>query len=184
MDWREKTITPQRRRPSLGVLCVHGIGSQKPRETLTAFADPLIDWFPRCTCTYTGLFNKPMVKHVELDPFDSFDDQERNRPPHVAVNLKLSAPPENDRTETVLFAESHWADSFVAPPLSKLVPWLLGRGPWEIFHYATSGFSSRIARFFGLFLAIPVAFVFQTTVCLLWILGIVRYRKSERSSPA
>ena len=102
--------------PSLGVLCVHGIGMQEKGETLSDFADPIIQAF------------HSYGKKVKI-LYPEEDDKDLYAPTSILVEITKWG-----ERRQILFAESHWAEEFHAPDFFDLGGWLLTRGPWAIFN--------------------------------------------------
>jgi len=98
----------------LGILLVHGIGTQPPRETLVRWGDALLNIIGRAT-----------KDQVTLTVGRAVADNEKSA--EVGVELLYGG-----RTERWLLAEGWWADCFPAPSYSELVSWSVRALPWSI----------------------------------------------------
>src|SRR4051812_39009031 len=94
----------------LGVLFVHGIGTQPARETLVRWGDVLLNVIARATATPGKVI--PIVGRA------SGGDRSGDNPAEVSVDIYCG-----DQTEKWLLAEGWWAGSFPAPTYSELVSW-------------------------------------------------------------
>src|SRR5438132_10010352 len=101
----------------VGVLFVHGIGRQPPRDTLKRFGDPLYTWIDR------------WVKAVGA-PTETCGFSERvypqlttpEEPHHCRATLSIPAEPRRERAGVaieVVAAESCWANEFEVPSLPR-----------------------------------------------------------------
>jgi fumarate reductase subunit D len=106
----------------LGVLFVHGIGTQPPRDTLVRWGDVLIKVIGRATEEEPGR-TIPIVGQADAG------DRSGDKPAEVAVEFRCS---DRDQREKWLLAEGWWADSFPAPTYSELVSWSFRALPWAI----------------------------------------------------
>jgi pimeloyl-ACP methyl ester carboxylesterase len=160
--------------PRLGVLCVHGIGSQVRGATLSDFADPIINCIERLQgkvrIVGSGVYDPdptaPLDVLVEVSPFP-FDVTELMQ--------------EDDAIyRKILFAESHWAETFPPPRFSDLAIWLLSIGPWAIVSSVLEVIRFRFAAphqilwsFCHQIVILPavlaLCFLFQLSVCVLWL---------------
>jgi hypothetical protein len=113
-----------RRRPMkefrLGVLFVHGIGAQPPRDTLVRWGDVLLKVIGRATEEEPGR-TIPIVGQADAG------DRSGDKPAEVAVEFRRN---DRDGREKWLLAEGWWADSFPAPNYSELVSWSFRAVPW------------------------------------------------------
>lgn len=105
----------------LGVLFVHGIGTQPPRDTLVRWGDALVKVIGRATKAEPGRI-VPMVGRADAG------DRSGAHPAEVAVTFRS----DRDQNEKWLLAEGWWADSFPAPTYSELVSWSFRAAPWAI----------------------------------------------------
>jgi hypothetical protein len=106
----------------LGVLFVHGIGTQPPRDTLVRWGDVLLKVITRSTEEEPGRVI-PIVGRADAG------DRSGDKPAEVAVEFRRS---DRDQREKWLLAEGWWADSFPAPTYSELVSWSFRAVPWAI----------------------------------------------------
>ena len=106
----------------LGVLFVHGIGTQPPRDTLVRWGDVLLKVIGRVTEEEPGR-TIPMVGRGDAG------DRSGDKPAEVAVEFRCN---DRDQKEKWLLAEGWWADSFPAPTYSELVSWSFRAVPWAI----------------------------------------------------
>lgn len=65
-ELENRHVNAQEELADIGVLFVHGIGSQKQGQTLVAFADPVARWFTRWLTR--GLRSEPSVGETEDSP--------------------------------------------------------------------------------------------------------------------
>jgi hypothetical protein len=106
----------------LGVLFVHGIGTQPPRDTLVRWGDVLLKVIGRATEEEPGR-TIPTVTRADAG------DRSGDKPAEVAVEFRRN---NEDQREKWLLAEGWWADSFPAPTYSELVSWSFRAVPWSI----------------------------------------------------
>jgi hypothetical protein len=113
----------------LGVLFVHGIGTQPPRDTLVRWGDVLLKVIGRATGQQPGR-TIPIIGRAEAG------DRYGDKPAEVAVKFRCN---DRDQSEKWLLAEGRWADSFPAPSYAELVSWSFRAVPWAIaLHVAQS----------------------------------------------
>src|SRR5687768_15014930 len=91
----------------LGVLLVHGIGTQPPSETLVRWGDVLLNTICRATKNQV----KAMIERAR--PGNSGD-----QPAEVEILIHADG-----KEERWLLAEGWWAGSFPAPSYRELVSW-------------------------------------------------------------
>lgn len=109
----------------LGVLCVHGIGDQRPGETLNRCLGSLSGWMEDWLGHHTDKklkFGKSVLNRGRLLP---------GEPCHAELILENTEPPDTVYQKW-LFAESWWAQDFSPPPFSRLASWLLTSGSWTV----------------------------------------------------
>src|SRR5947209_2900988 len=106
----------------LGVLLVHGIGTQPPRDTLVRWGDALLNVIGKAIENQV-IENRVIVTVGQA----SAGDRSGDKPAEVAVDLRYG-----DWTEKWLLAEGWWADCFPAPTYSELVSWSVRALPWSI----------------------------------------------------
>jgi hypothetical protein len=157
---------------NLGVLFVHGIGTQTPGQTLTAFGGPFCQWLKdRCeaikqsrvqsgvaeqrklqTFDWTGAFapstppgnvSAEAISHrVVLSETKFHDPTDFTAPAHTKVAV-LSLHCDNQVSEeNWLLAESCWADTFSPPSFAHLAHWSFAVLPWIV----GSHFAAQIRR--------------------------------------
>ena len=117
----------------LGVLFVHGIGTQPPRDTLVRWGDVLLKVIGRATEEEPGR-TIPMVGRGDAG------DRSGDKPAEVAVEFRCN---DRDQKEKWLLAEGWWADSFPAPTYSGLVSWSFRAVPWAIALHIAQRFWQR-----------------------------------------
>lgn len=106
----------------LGVLFVHGIGTQRPTETLVRWGDALIDVLSRTT-----------VGRATVTVEDAGPGNESGTAGSEMI-VRISC---DGREERWLMAEGWWADCFPAPSYGELVSWSLRAVPWFVaMHFA------------------------------------------------
>ena len=111
----------------LGVLLVHGIGTQPPRDTLVRWGDALLNVIRRATKTQ-ALEDRAIENQVVLTVGQaSAGDRSGENPAEVAVTIRYGG-----QTERWLLAEGWWADCFPTPTYSELVSWSVRALPWSI----------------------------------------------------
>ena len=111
----------------LGVLLVHGIGTQPPRDTLVRWGDALLNVIRRATKTQ-ALEDRAIENQVVLTVGPaSAGDRSGENPAEVAVTIRYGG-----QTERWLLAEGWWADCFPTPTYSELVSWSVRALPWSI----------------------------------------------------
>jgi hypothetical protein len=106
----------------LGILFVHGIGTQPPRDTLVRWGDVLLKVIGRAMAEEPGR-TIPIVGRAEAG------DRSGGNPAEVAVEFRCN---NRDQNEKWLLTEGWWADSFPAPTYSELVSWSFRAAPWSI----------------------------------------------------
>lgn len=120
-----------------GVLFVHGIGSQRRGETLTAAGEPLYRWFRDWFRSPSAVRPRASVRLEDTVLLPSSGDPDA--PPHTW----LKVGPEVE----LLLAESHWADSFPVPRFSEVARWALLVLPWTI----ATQFATRLRRILAVY---------------------------------
>jgi hypothetical protein len=116
------------RKFALGVLLVHGIGSQQSGETLMRWTDTLLDVIRRATD------GKVHVSVVEARTRGAG----RNERAEAIVRFRFQA-----HVEEWLIAESWWAQSFIAPSYGELVSWSVRALPWSAALFIAQRYDSR-----------------------------------------
>src|SRR5437667_10380186 len=102
-----------RKRFDLGVLLVHGIGTQASGEILIGWGDEILNAIRRAT----GDAIRPMVERGTIPS----DDDAR-----AQMEVRMGDG------ERWLFAEGWWAQSFRAPTYRELVSWGFRALPWAL----------------------------------------------------
>jgi hypothetical protein len=131
-------------RCDLGVLFVHGIGSQERGETVTAWGDALLDWLSAWLGHGAGHEPDPnSIQMLEPGPVRPVGAQlrtEGSAPPYIDVEIELppasgtgTNPPQRWR-----LAESWWAQAFQPPGFRELAFWGFTVLPWALVtHFVT-----------------------------------------------
>jgi hypothetical protein len=120
----------------LGILLVHGIGEQAQAETLTKFAEPIVewmrDWLLREAPQGSLVVSTPTAAALRppLLPLDT--------PAHarVLIGTARDRAQETAVVQEWLFAEAWWGAQVLTPSISSFTMWLVTRGPWLVlFHF-------------------------------------------------
>lgn len=101
-------------RADLGLLCVHGIGTQAEGDSVLAVAAPLLG-------ALAGDGGRVVYGDAVLKP----QRQSARGPAHLRAQVGQGA-----ETTDVLVAESWWAQAFDPPSYWELLAWLLSYGTW------------------------------------------------------
>ena len=153
----------------LGVLLVHGIGTQPPRDTLVRWGDVLIKLIGRAT--------RPPGAVVVTAHRASAGDRSGDRPAEVAVDIRYAG-----KTERWLLAEGWWAESFPAPTYAELVSWSVRAIPWAIALYIAQRYwqaepnapgRAKLTAALQFFVAMAFAPVLITLMGLALLLGLL-----------
>ncbi len=99
----------------LGVLFIHGIGTQSPGATLVQWGDQLL----RVIARATGRVVEPRVERAEPGEADG------SEPAEAIVRF-------HPGDEEWLLAEACWADTFPPPTYRELVSWSIRAVPWAL----------------------------------------------------
>jgi hypothetical protein len=155
----------------LGVLLVHGIGTQPPRDTLVRWGDVLLKLIDRAT----------MKPDRIIVGRASPGDRSGEKPAEVEVDFRIG-----DQKERWLVAEGWWADCFPAPTYSELVSWSVRAVPWSIALHVAQRYwqaaeqASRGAKLkagtkavIQLIVAMALAPVFVTLLAVALLLGLL-----------
>ena len=102
----------------LGILFVHGIGTQPAGDTITRWGDVLVK-------TITAATNGTVVATVER----AGKDLEGGDGERTEARLRLE---HSGKAEHWLLSEGWWAESFLAPTYFELVSWSLRALPWAL----------------------------------------------------
>ncbi|MGH2958393.1 MAG: hypothetical protein ACRDKE_02220, partial [Solirubrobacterales bacterium] len=90
---------------------MHGIGSQKPAQTLLSFSEPLIAWVDARSQRHGGA--GATVTEAELS--------DSSQPAHAYVDVSI--PGSQEPKTKWLLAEAHWAESFPLPSANSVAWW-------------------------------------------------------------
>src|SRR5215813_13050053 len=120
----------------LGILLVHGIGEQAQGETLTKFAEPIVDWMRDWLHRESvhGSFVVATPADAALRP----PLLPTGTPAHARVVIRTASEHAADEAvaQEWLFAEAWWGPQVLTPPISSFTMWLVTRGPWlMLFHF-------------------------------------------------
>ncbi len=148
----------------LGVLLVHGIGSQRSGETLVRWGDVLLQTIGRAT-NY-----RVSATALQAGP----DDEGRAE---AVVRLRAG-----ESQESWLLCEGWWADAFLAPSYRELVSWSVTALPWSIalriaqryWTAAESGkVSNKIVSVVKTYAWLPIALLFAPLYIAILAIGLV-----------
>jgi len=134
----------------LGILFVHGLGSQPLGDTLVRWGDALFSVIKRAT-------NGGVTARVESA---GLGDGSPDHPTEAVVRLNAG-----DHTERWLVAEGWWAESFRAPSYRELVSWSVRALPWSLSlhvaqrYWQSAAHGSRGAKGIALAKAVGTLFV-------------------------
>jgi hypothetical protein len=117
MTIQERNETPGAPEFELGILLVHGIGTQRPGQTLVRWGDVLLKTIERAT-------RKKVVATIERAGPDGRPGSDRIE---AAVRLRADG-----LSERWLICEGWWADAFPAPSYRELVSWSVRALPWSV----------------------------------------------------
>jgi hypothetical protein len=159
----------------IGVVFVHGIGSQEQGQTLLQFGEPLFRWLFR----WLGDGEDPhgddanravrMTKLV-LHP-DSSDEPARCR---IALDTPPASLGEAGAHQDWLLAESCWSDVFTEPAFSRMAFWLITYAPWLALDFMRQiivrAFAKKDREHLAKLLSIPLFFVVGPVVGLIVVL--------------
>jgi hypothetical protein len=111
----------------VGVLVVHGIGTQTQGSTLRQWVDAVVSLFDRLASENDAPVRTKML-------------------PEPAKGLiGMETPPVNDvKPQRWLVGEAWWADAFDAPDRTEVSQWLVDAGPWFAYFFV-----ARLWRRFG-----------------------------------
>ena len=122
----------------VGVLVVHGIGTQSQGSSLREFVDPVVDLLGR-------LGPSP---HGEVDLL----------PEPAKGMVGIHTPPlGNAERQKWLVAEAWWADAFDAPDRGEVTKWLVGVGPWFVLFFVARLWRRFHVDWLDAFLGVVVA---------------------------
>jgi hypothetical protein len=149
---------------SVGVLFVHGIGTQARGSTLNQFGDPLLEWLRAWSDGHGG---NVTIETIPEDPIG---------PRHLRATW---THPRNGITPLVL-AECWWADAFVPPSLGQVLRWAPGmayRALWRLILFY--GWLLLALLVIAFFIVGPYALILSMLAAILMavspVVGIVVY---------
>jgi hypothetical protein len=129
-----KTATPAKDDTSIGILVVHGIGQQRPGETLARCCDALADWFARWIEGAARREPDRELEPVRVETATLADAE--GAPPHAQLKVKFPGRAECRLT----LAESWWAASFAPASFADLASWGFVVTPWAMLcHFGKRG---------------------------------------------
>ena len=111
---------------SLGILFVHGIGTQRKGETLTNFGGGLYKWLD--SAKDRGEWSQ--FERVTLSDARLVAPEDPGAPAHA--NLTLHPAGGAQTPVQWLLAESWWAEAFAAPSFTELASWGVNIVPWTL----------------------------------------------------
>jgi hypothetical protein len=111
---------------SLGILFVHGIGTQRKGETLTNFGGGLYKWID--SATDRGEWRP--CERVTLDDARLVAPEDPPAPAHASLTLHPVGVAQTP--VRWLLAESWWAEAFAAPSFTDLASWGVNIVPWTL----------------------------------------------------
>ena len=120
----------------LGILLVHGIGEQAQGETLTKFAEPIVDWMR--DWLHRESAKGSLVASTPIDAVLRPPLLPPGTPAHARVLIGGARDDARDQVvgQEWLFAEAWWGPQVLTPPISSFTMWLVTRGPWlMLFHF-------------------------------------------------
>jgi hypothetical protein len=123
----------------LGVLLVHGIGEQRQGETLTKFAEPIVEWIR--DWLQREATGDALIASAPLDASLRPPLLAPDTPAHAYVMIGAEREGKQ-QVEQWLFAEAWWAPQVLTPPISDFTAWLLTRGPWLLLFHLNQGWLS------------------------------------------
>jgi hypothetical protein len=156
----------------IGVLFVHGVGSQRRGQTVVDWTEPLIEWIeqwldgPVLRVRDDRRQHKVTGAAAPTDPTSELEAlgcrflggveigastlrAEGLAPAHCQFSVRLTPLEGESRHARWLVAESWWAESFVQPPFAAFAQWGLGVVPWTV----ANQFSTRLRRALKVFVA-------------------------------
>ena len=123
--------------PDLGILFIHGIGSQRRGETLVSWGDSLVTWIKE----WTAHDQHSEDSEVQLCDTTLASEEDRSAPPNTFFTVPTTAA-DCHRQSQWLLAESWWADTFLPPSYRELLEWSFRVLPWA----TASHFTLRIPK--------------------------------------
>jgi hypothetical protein len=157
----------------LGVLLVHGIGTQLCGETLVRWGDVLVKTIGRATRNRV---------QVEVQPAGRASDAARDS--LTTAVLTLRSP--SGQKEPWLLVDGWWADEVLPPSYQELVSWSVRALPWAIVFHITQRFWAGAQRnkagakffqmgiaIFELLIGLAIAPIFVFLLALTIVLGVL-----------
>src|SRR5262245_30763193 len=150
------------RQYNLGVLFVHGMGTQKAGQTLAQWGDALIacisrNWTLSVTVQRAGARRPTVRKEME-----------------AILTLR-----EKDQSERWLLAEAWWAEAFQSPTYRELLSWSVRALPWAVaahiaqrYWWVTTSREGRAARLGRIIASVQLIVVLFISPLLIGLLGI------------
>lgn len=169
--------TPRVKPERVGILFVHGVGSQQRGDTLREFGTPLVDWLEEWHRS-RGLKDRFRVTWADLDPPDSTQPAAAT----VAIPRYVDAAGRTHKESSWVIAEAWWASRVVDPPYPTMLNWLgrrftslgagLRRGSWAAAGRAYRALRRRRATsFIAVALHLVNAVVFGLLYAAVQLLG-------------
>jgi hypothetical protein len=129
----------------LGLLLVHGIGTQTEGVTLLEGGGPLLNWLR------DWLHLDPRISRGVLKPSENKGE---NR---AQFEFSLPVDPQSPAsTQRILVTECLWARQFDPPPFRKLCGWLLSFGAWIALRQSCAGVAGWFRSVFQLIIPVSV----------------------------
>lgn len=111
----------------IGVLFVHGIGSQKKGETLVRFGEPFVEWITQWFEGAEWAWAHAQLHGRTVQSVDSIEHSagSETEPATFRMHLSYTGYKQTTAQESWLFAECHWAESFPRPDTNDVNSWLM-----------------------------------------------------------
>lgn len=122
----------------LGVLCVHGIGSQKQGETLDSWGGGIVKWLQDWLAARGG---EVAIQRAALRENQLHD----GTPAHTRLQLRQAAKTGSKSSEWII-AESWWAENFYSPSFGTLAAWMVTSGSWIIISHISNLLLSQVRQ--------------------------------------
>lgn len=130
----------------LGILFVHGIGTQPPRETLVRWGDALIGVLAEMTRPLGAGDLTPEGAGMPLLTVEVTRACAGNGTADVPAELSLVLTPAGGVPETWLLRECWWADAFPPPTYREFVSWSAQAVPWSIALHIVQRYWQRMGQ--------------------------------------
>ncbi len=136
----------------LGVLFVHGIGTQSQGRTLADWGQSVTAWINRWTSLVSPNDASPAitVRDAILSPADS------SRPAHAFLDVSKVGS-SGPQTSHWILAESWWAATVLPPSYGELVRWSMVVVPWTIASHFIARFQRKKSHQTGRLRFVPLA---------------------------